>query len=57
MFCKVSDMNTLSCLDIKCINEQHPRAGLNTQHVLYKQLARAGQIINPENTTYNNLGR
>ena len=30
-------------LDIKCINEQHPRAGLNTQHVLYKQLARAGR--------------
>ena len=30
-------------LDIKSINKQHPRAGLNTQHVLYKQLARAGR--------------
>ena len=30
-------------LDIKYIKEQHPRAGLNIQHVLYEQLARAGQ--------------
>ena len=25
------------------MQEQHPRAGLNTQHVLYKQQARAGR--------------
>ena len=30
-------------LDIKWMQEQHPRAGLNTQHVLYKQQARAGR--------------
>ena len=27
----------------KVYNEQHPRAGLNIQHVIYKQLARAGR--------------
>ena len=27
----------------KVYNEQHPRAGQNTQHVLYEQQARAGQ--------------
>ena len=27
----------------KVYNEQHPRAGLNIQHVIYEQLARAGQ--------------
>ena len=27
----------------KMYNEQHPRAGLNIQHVIYEQLARAGQ--------------
>ena len=38
-------------LDIKWIQEQHPRAGLNTQHVLYEQQARAGrntQLIKSE---------
>ena len=27
----------------KVYNEEHPRAGLNIQHVIYEQLARAGQ--------------
>ena len=27
----------------KVYNEQHPRAGLNIQHVIYEQLARAGR--------------
>ena len=27
----------------KVYNEQHPRAGRNTQHVFYEQQARAGQ--------------
>ena len=31
----------------KVYTEQHPRAGLNIQHVIYKQLARAGQITQP----------
>ena len=27
----------------KVYSEQHPRAGLNIQHVIYEQLARAGR--------------
>ena len=31
----------------KVYSEQHPRAGLNIQHVIYEQLARAGQNTQP----------
>ena len=30
-----------------CIDEQHPRAGQNTQHVLDKQHPRAGRNTQP----------
>ena len=31
---KFSNLKPVSWLDIKCINEQHPSAGLNLQHEL-----------------------
>ena len=31
----------------KVYTEQHPRAGLNSQHVIYKQPARAGRNTQP----------
>ena len=33
----------------KAYTEQHPRAGLKIQHVIYEQPARAGQITQPTN--------
>ena len=44
-FSRENDMLKSSDIVIryKVYNEQHPRAGRNTQHVLYKQQARAGR--------------
>ena len=42
--------NTQKCIVIryKVYSEQHPRAGLNIQHVIYEQIAtRTGQITQP----------
>ena len=40
---KCATTNCCIVIIYKVYNEQHPRAGLNIQHVIYKQLARAGQ--------------
>ena len=44
---KVTSLNLGTIPDImiryKVYDEQHPRAGLNIQHVMYEQLARAGR--------------